>query len=66
MIDLTFRDHLLNLCKVFQQSREGHLKLNLEKCQLLWNVQYFRHIVSHESHCRQEAESHRGMADPEE
>jgi hypothetical protein len=49
MIGHTFQEHLLNLQKVFQQFREAHLKLNLEKCQLIQKeVRYLGHIVSPE------------------
>jgi hypothetical protein len=49
MIGHTFQEHLPNLGKMFQQFREAHLKLNLEKCQLVQKeVWYFGHIVSPE------------------
>jgi hypothetical protein len=49
MIGHMFQEHLLNLCKVFQQFREAHPKLSLEKSQLFQKeLQYLRHIMSPE------------------
>jgi hypothetical protein len=49
VIGLTFKEHLLNLRKVFQQFQEARLKLNPEECQLLQKeLRYLGHIVSPE------------------
>jgi len=47
VIGRTFQEQLDNLRKVFLRLREGHLKLNPEKCQLFRKeVRYLGHIVS--------------------
>jgi hypothetical protein len=49
VIGKIFQEHILILRKVFERFREGRLKLNPRKCQLLQKeVKYLGHIVSPE------------------